>query len=144
MKKSSVESKLKEIVEKEFNGVSWVFDDWKSIDRAIGRVRLPAIVCVMPVSGVFTFNRGRVKDEPNCYIVFMDKVPKDANGDDNEVVYSRMKDMAKRFVVRLNESKHFEQIDGQVPYDVISEKLSDILSGIGIALSLKEANYSCV
>lgn len=144
MKKNSVESKLKEIVEKEFDGVSWVFDDWKSIDRTISRVQLPAIVCVMPVSGVFMFNRGRVKDEPNCYIAFMDKVPKDANGDDNEGVYSRMKEMAKKFVIKLNESKYFEQIDGQVPYDVFSEKMSDILSGIGFALSLKEANYSCV
>ena len=33
MKAKTVESKLKEIVEKKFSGVSYVFDDWKAIDR---------------------------------------------------------------------------------------------------------------
>lgn len=142
--KKSVESKLKEIVEKEFDGVSWVFDDWKSIDRAIGRVQLPAIVCVMPVSGVFTFNHGCVKDKPNCYVVFLDKVPKDADGDENEEVYSRMKDMAKKFVSAVDKSGYFESVEGDIPYDVFTEKMSDILSGIGVPLSLKESAYSCV
>ena len=35
MKAKTVESKLKEIVEKKFSGVSYVFDDWKSIDRKL-------------------------------------------------------------------------------------------------------------
>ena len=62
MKAKTVESKLKEIVEKKFSGVSYVFDDWKAIDRKLSKVSLPAIICVMPISGVFTFNHGRVKD----------------------------------------------------------------------------------
>lgn len=61
MKAKTVESKLKEIVEKKFSGVSYVFDDWKAIDRKLSKVSLPAIICVMPISGVFTFNHGRVR-----------------------------------------------------------------------------------
>ena len=125
MKAKTVESKLKEIVEKKFSGVSYVFDDWKAIDRKLSKVSLPAIICVMPISGVFTFNHGRVKDKPNCYIVFMDKVPKDADGDENK-------------------SGYFEAVEGDIPYDVITEKMSDILSGIGVPLSLKESAYNCV
>lgn len=140
----TVESKLKEIVREQFPGMSYVFDDWKAIDRKLSKVSLPAIICVMPVSGVFTFSRGRVKDKPNCYVVFMDKVPKDADGDENEEVYSRMKDMAKKFVSEVNKSGYFEPVEGDIPYDVITEKMSDILSGIGVPLSLRESAYSCV
>lgn len=141
---NSVESKLKEIVMEKFVGVSWVFDDWKAIDRKLSKVDLPAIVCVMPVSGVLTFNRGRVKDKPNCYLVFMDKVPRDADGDENEEVYSRMKEMAAKFVTEVNKSGYFECVEGDVPYDVISESMSDILSGVGVALSLVESQYKCL
>ena len=144
MKAKTVESKLKEIVEKKFSGVSYVFDDWKAIDRKLSKVSLPAIICVMPISGVFTFNHGRVKDKPNCYIVFMDKVPKDADGDENEEIYSSMKEMAKKFISEVNKSGYFEAVEGDIPYDVITEKMSDILSGIGVPLSLKESAYNCV
>lgn len=43
MKAKTVESKLKEIVEKKFSGVSYVFDDWKAIDRKLSKVSLPAM-----------------------------------------------------------------------------------------------------
>lgn len=144
MRMNSVESKLKEIAGDKFAGISWVFDDWKAIDRKLSKVDLPAIICVMPISGVLTFNRGRVKDKPNCYLVFLDKVPRDADGDENEMVYSRMKEMAAKFVSELNKSGYFENIEGDVHYDVISESMSDVLTGVGIALSLVESKYKCV
>lgn len=144
MRMNSVESKLKEIAGDKFAGMSWVFDDWKAIDRKLSKVDLPAIICVMPISGVLTFNRGRVKDKPNCYLVFMDKVARDADGDENEMVYSRMKETAAKFISELNKSGYFENIEGDVPYDVMSESMSDILSGVGVALSLVESQYKCV
>ncbi len=141
---SSVEVKLKTIAETKFSDMSWVFDDWKAIDRKLSKVNLPAIICVMPVSGVLVFNRGRVKDKPNCYLVFLDKVAKDADGDENERIYTKMKEKASQFVAELNKSGHFEQIEGEVPYDVISEGMSDVLSGVGIALTIVESEFHCV
>ena len=44
----------------------------------------------------------------------------------------------------MNKSGYFEPVEGDVPYDVITEKMSDILSGIGVPLSLRESAYSCV
>ena len=76
--------------------------------------------------------------------MFMDKVPKDADGDENEVIYSSMKEMAKKFISEVNKSGYFEAVEGDIPYDVITEKMSDILSGIGVPLSLKESAYNCV
>lgn len=142
--RKSVEGKLKDIANEKFPEMSWVFDDWKSIDRKLSKLPLPAIVCVMPVSGTLTFKNGRVKDKPNCYLVFLDKVQKDADGDDNEEVYTRMKDEAVRFVKELNKSGQFEQIDGEIPYDVISEGMSDVLTGVGIPLSIKELMGVCI
>jgi len=59
-------------------------------------------------------------------------------------VYTRMKDEAVRFVKELNKSGQFEQIDGEIPYDVISEGMSDVLTGVGIPLSIKELMGVCI
>lgn len=144
IQRERVEERLGDIAREKFPDMSWVFDDWKSIDRKLSKVALPTIVCVMPVSGTLTFKNGRVKDKPNCYMVFLDKVQRDADGDDNEEVYTRMKDVAISFIKELNNSGHFEQIDGEIPYDVISEGMSDVLTGIGMPLSIKELVGVCI
>lgn len=139
----SVESKVKDICEKEFADMSYVFDDWYSADRAIEKVELPAILNILPVDGRFSFRNGRVKDAPNMLIAFLDEVKMDANGEDNEKVYSSMKERAVKFIDKLNESGYFEKIDGDVPYQVVCERLSCVVSGIVLSLTLKEVKGVC-
>jgi hypothetical protein len=79
----SVEKKLKQIADGHFTGWSWVFDDWKSADRVLAKVEMPAIVCLMPVGGEMTFRRGKVWDSEDVALCFIDKVPRDADGEDN-------------------------------------------------------------
>jgi hypothetical protein len=142
--KTSVESKIEEIAAQKFQGYSFVFDDWGAADRALDKMTLPAILSIMPVSGSFTIKRGMTKDNPSCLLVFIDKVKKDANGSDNEEVYERMKDEAKRFIREINSCGYFEAIDGDVPYSIIYEKLSCIVSGIALSVTLKEVRGVCL
>lgn len=140
----SIESKIREIAEEKFAGFSYVFEDWNGAAEKIDRVTLPAIVCVLPAGGAFNFSRGRVKDKEDCMIAFVDKVSRDANGEDNEEVYSRMKEKAIKFVMALNESRYFETIDGSVRYTTILESASAYFTGVFVELTLKELEGGCL
>lgn len=140
----SVTNDLKRIAEEKFSGYSWIYDDWKSADRKLGKVDVPAIVCIMPVGGTLSFRRGRVWDSPNCLLCFLDKVKRDADGADNEEVLERMKEEAARFVGEMNKSGLFEPIDGDVPYDTVLEGTANVLTGIAMSLTIKEVKGLCL
>lgn len=140
----TIEDKVKEIVGEYFSGFSFVFEDWNTADTKLDKVELPAIIMVLPVSGVLQFGQhGRIKDAENTIVAFVDKVPKEADGRDNEVVYNEMKVAAREFVRRLNESGYFNYIQGDVPYNTIIEQLSSIVTGVALQLQLKELVGRC-
>ena len=140
----TIEDKVREIVGEYFSGFSFVFEDWNTADTKLDKVELPAIIMVLPVSGVLQFGQhGRIKDAENTIVAFVDKVPKEADGRDNEVVYNEMKGAARAFVRRLNESGYFNYIQGDVPYNTIIEQLSSIVTGVALQLQLKELVGRC-
>ena len=140
----TIEDKVREIVGEYFSGFSFVFEDWNTADTKLDKVELPAIIMVLPVSGVLQFGQhGRIKDAENTIVAFVDKVPKEADGRDNETVYNEMKVAAREFVRRLNESGYFNYIQGDVPYNTIIEQLSSIVTGVALQLQLKELVGRC-
>lgn len=140
----TIEDKVREIVGEYFSGFSFVFEDWNTADTKLDKVELPAIIMVLPVSGVLQFGQhGRIKDAENTIVAFVDKVPKEADGRDNEVVYNEMKVAARAFIRRLNESGYFNYIQGDVPYNTIIEQLSSIVTGVALQLQLKELVGRC-
>lgn len=140
----SIESKIREIAEEKFAFFSYVFEDWNGAAEQIDRVSLPAIVCILPVGGYLNFSRGLVKDREDCILAFVDKVSRDANGEDNEQVYSLMKEKAAGFITALNESHYFEPIDGNVKYTTILESASAYFTGVFVELTLKELQGACL
>ena len=140
----TIEDKVREIVGEYFSGFSFVFEDWNTADTKLDKVELPAIIMILPVSGVLQFGQhGRIKDAENTIVAFVDKVPKEADGRDNETVYNEMKVAAREFVRRLNESGYFNYIQGDVPYNTIIEQLSSIVTGVALQLQLKELVGRC-
>ena len=140
----TIEDKVREIVGEYFSGFSFVFEDWNTADTKLDKVELPAIIMILPVSGVLQFGQhGRIKDAENTIVAFVDKVPKEADGRDNEVVYNEMKVAARAFVRRINESGYFNYIQGDVPYNTIIEQLSSIVTGVALQLQLKELVGRC-
>ena len=135
---------IQKIVKEQFSELSFVYDDWNGVDRALTKAVLPACVCIMPVSGTLSVRNGRYRDRPDCYIAFLDKVKRDANGDDNRAVYERMKEYMIKFIKAGNESKELDNIEGEVPYDVMSEGMRDILTGGGFALSVRNEKAECL
>lgn len=125
-------------------GLPFLFDDWRTVDRAIGKTELPCCVCIMPTNGTISVRNGRYTDRPNMYIAFLDKVARDANGEDNREVYERMKSHMVKFIAEVNASSELDNIDGEVNYDIIAEGMSDILTGVGFALSVRNIIPQCL
>ncbi len=140
----SVEDNIRKIAEERFSEYSYVFEDWNGAAERVDRVPLPAIVCLLPVGGQFNFSRGRVKDSEDIAIAFIDKVARDANGDDNEEVYTRMKRTACQFIAAMNTSGYFEPIDGAVRYSTILESASANFTGVFVELNIKEMTGVCM
>jgi hypothetical protein len=139
---NSVEKKIKSVAES-MVGFTYVYEDWTRADLRLDRLPLPAIINLLPVSGAMSLKMDQFKDKPNCMFVFVDKVNKDADGKDNDAVFERMKSAAMVFIARMNDSGLFEPIEGDIPYSVILEKLSPIVTGISISVQVKEVKGVC-
>jgi hypothetical protein len=139
---NSVEKKIKSVAES-MVGFTYVYEDWTRADLRLDRLPLPAIINLLPVSGAMSLKMDQFKDKPNCMFVFVDKVNKDADGKDNDAVFERMKSAAMVFIARMNDSGLFDPIEGDIPYSVILEKLSPIVTGISISVQVKEAKGVC-
>ena len=139
---NSVEKKIKSVADS-MVGFTYVYEDWTRADLRLDRLPLPAIINLLPVSGAMSLKMDQFKDKPNCMFVFVDKVNKDADGKDNDAVFERMKSAAMVFIARMNDSGLFEPIEGDIPYSVILEKLSPIVTGISISVQVKEAKGVC-
>ena len=81
---------------------------------------------------------GRTYDAVDIAIAFVDKVARDADGEDNAAVYNRMKSVGVEFIKALNASGYFLPIDGTINYQVLCEQLSDIVTGVMFTIRLQE------
>lgn len=140
----SIEEKIKEIVDEKFPGISYVFENWKGAEDVVARVELPAIISLLPTGGSFDFSKGRVKMSEEKLFAFIDKVEMDANGEDNERVYSRMREVACRFVAELNASGYFEPIGDNQHYTTLFESMTTNVTGVVLPLDVKELAGNCL
>lgn len=139
----NIDAKIREIVASELPGFSYVFENWYDADTAVDRMALPAIICVLPVSGTLELRNGRSRDSENLQIAFVDKVPRNANGEDNAAVYNNMKDAAVRFLRGVQKSGYFAPLPDSISYRVICERLSSIVTGVCLELELEELSGTC-
>lgn len=135
----TIDEAIKTIATSEaFEDFSYVFDDWNDADQSISRVKaLPAIVHILPISGTMTVRNGRIYDSEQVAITFMDKVVRDASGDDQREVFERMKEAAMTFIALANESGHFEKVS-VVSYGILYNQLASIVTGVTLKLEITD------
>lgn len=133
----TVEERIKKVVEN--MGISYVFDNWTTANVKLDNVTFPAMVNVLPASGRFVVGKARLSDAPNCMFAFLDKTDFDFDGTENDAIIERCKVLAKKFIKEINESGSFEQIEGDVPYSVVYDKLDVNVTGVLIEMQVKEA-----
>lgn len=137
----TVQDKLQQVAES--LGVSFVFEDWTLANVEIDNKPLPAIVYVLPASGELDFKNGNIRDNQNGMLAFLDKVALDSNGQDNDCIVDRMKSLAMRYIVKLNDTGYFDKLGGIMKYQVVYNKLNANTSGIMFEVTLKEITGMC-
>ena len=139
----TIDEAIKKIAteDEQFSKFTYIFDDWWDVDQAVSRAALPAIAHILPIGGSMTMRNGRVYDRENVSVAFVDKVARDASGEDQRVVFERMKDAAKAFVRTANTSGYFQSVIAW-NYDVIYNQLASIVTGVMLTLEIED-NGSC-
>ena len=139
----TIDEAIKKIAteDEQFSQFTYIFDDWWDVDQAVSRAKLPAIAHILPIGGSMTMRNGRVYDRENVSVAFVDKVVRDASGEDQRVVFERMKDAAKAFVRTANTSGCFQSVIAW-NYDVIYNQLASIVTGVMLTLEIED-NGSC-
>lgn len=140
----SIEDKIKEVATKGWPKYGFVQEDWAGVDRAVDKTDLPAIICFLVESGSLDFKNGYVKDSENVILAFIDKVPMDADGDDNKTTYEAMKETMKKFIGALMKTQYFEPITAPVEYNSLYEVLASNVSGVWCSITLKERTPHCL
>lgn len=136
---TTVEQKIKSIVDK-MDGLTYAFDNWQTANLRLDKLPFPAVVNVLPVSGRFNMGKNQLKDYPNMLIAFLDKTDFDFDGEDNDLIVEKCKNLAREFILRANESRLFEYIEGDIYYSVVYDKLDVNVTGVVIELTPKEIN----
>lgn len=134
---SSVERKISSVVETMGN-LTYVFDNWHTANFRLDKESLPAVINVLPVSGVMNVTDRKLRDFPNCMLAFVDKADFDFDGKDNDEILERCKNLAIEFILTANASGLFEPISGDVRYSVLYDKLDVNVTGVVIELQLRE------
>ena len=139
----TIDEAIKKIAteDEQFSQFTYIFDDWWDVDQAVSRAALPAIAHILPIGGSMTMRNGRVYDRENVSVAFVDKVARDASGEDQRVVFERMKDAAKAFVRTANTSGYFQSVIAW-NYDVIYNQLASIVTGVMLTLEIEDTG-SC-
>ena len=136
---TTVEQKIKSVVDK-MEGLTYVFDNWQTANLRLDKLPFPAVVNVLPVSGRFNMGKNQLRDYPNMLIAFLDKTDFDFDGEDNDLIVEKCKNLAREFILRANESRLFEYIEGDIYYSVVYDKLDVNVTGVVIELTPKEIN----
>lgn len=122
---------------------TYLFEDWTAADARMEKLTYPAILCVVPTSGQTEIRNGRIYDNTNIAIAFLDAVPRGADGDDNGAVIDSMKVAGAKFIRALTNSHALEQLDNKIPYETIIERMSSIVSGVMYSLQLCQKIGDC-
>ena len=86
-------------------------------------------------------HNGRIYDREYVSVAFIDKVTRDASGDDQRAVFERMKDAAMAFIRACNNSGYFQGVYSW-SYDVIYNQLASIVTGVMLTLEVED-NGTC-
>ena len=139
----TIDQAIKDICEKNFPQFSYIFDDWWDVDQSVSRAKLPAIAHILPIGGVMRVHptTGRIYDREFVSVAFIDKVARDASGEDQRKVFERMKDAAKDFIRVANKSGHFQSVTAW-DYGVVYNQMASIVTGVMLSITIED-NGSC-
>ena len=138
-----VDEKIKKIVES-IDGLNYEYNDWTRANVTLDNLPLPVCLYILPVYGSLLNKNGNFRDHPNAMIAFLDKAEFDFDGKDNEPTVEKMKYLAKKFVIAVNDSRMFRPLPENIPYSVVYDQLDVNLTGVVLNITLEEEVGMCI
>lgn len=114
-----------------------VFDDWRGVDKLLTKSTLPCVFVILPNGGRIEYRNGRMRHAQDIAMAFAVKVPKDANGADNDLRTEYCLNTAEMFLQAIANSGYFLPF-GVVNYTTFYEQTSSIVSGVVLNLTLED------
>lgn len=134
----TVEGKIRAVVQSMDCDVDYRFCNWAQANADIDGITKPTVVYVLPANGTLDVKWNQVKDKPETFIAFLANTELDFDGEKNDNIIEAMKRLAILFVSTLNRSGYFQQIEGELPYQVLYDHLDQNVTGVVISPTLEE------
>lgn len=134
----TIQDKVKAIAER-VEGVDYLFENWAKANIELDDIERPTIVYILPASGTMSVRYNAVTDAPMAQIAVLSPTELDFDSAENDDIIEMCKDIFVSFLRELNKGEYFEPIEGgDIPYQVVYDKLDVNTTGIIVTLALKE------
>lgn len=138
----SIAEKIQAVVNDVLPDWGFVFGDYREVDKKLTKSKLPCVFVILPNEGRLEYRNGRMRHVQDIAVGFAMKVPKDANGTDNDLRTKYCLDTAEVFLPAVANSGYFLPF-GVVNYRLFYEQTSSVVSGVALDLTLEE-EVKCV
>ena len=128
-------------------GAKYLYDEWGRINLHADKLAIGDVVIVetLPTNGqIDTRFVPMVKTSRTAIFAFLKHCDLDFDGVEVGEIIDEMLDLAKRYIVRLDETRHFEPIEGLMDYNAVIDFLDANMAGVRVTLTLKELEGGCV
>lgn len=128
-------------------GAVYMYDTWERINLRADKLKIGDVLVgeLLPTGGMIdTSFAPVVREQRNTSIVFMTHCDLDFEGASVGLIIDDMLALAKRYLVRLDESMVFEPVDNDVEWQVLIDRLDANMAGVALSLTLKDYQGECV
>lgn len=128
-------------------GAVYMYDTWERINLRADKLAIGDVLVgeLLPTSGMIdTRFAPVVREQRNTSIVFMTHCDLDFEGASVGLIIDDMLALAKRYLVRLDESMVFEPVGNDVEWQVLIDRLDANMAGVALSLTLKDNQGECV
>ena len=128
-------------------GAVYMYDTWERINLRADKLKIGDVLVgeLLPTGGMIdTSFAPVVREQRNTSIVFMTHCDLDFEGASVGLIIDDMLALAKRYLVRLDESMVFEPVGNDVEWQVLIDRLDANMAGVALSLTLKENQGECV
>lgn len=128
-------------------GAVYMYDTWERINLRADKLKIGDVLVgeLLPTGGMIdTSFAPVVREQRNTSIVFMTHCDLDFEGASVGQIIDDMLALAKRYLVRLDESMVFEPVGNDVEWQVLIDRLDANMAGVALSLTLKDNQGECV
>lgn len=128
-------------------GCKYLYDEWGRINLHADKLKIGDVVVVetLPTNGqIDTRFAPVVRTSRTAIFAFLKHCDLDFKGVEVGAIIDEMLDLAKRYIVRLDATRHYEPIEGLMDYNAVIDFLDANMAGVRVTLTLKELEGECV